>query len=256
MIISKLQGGLGNQIFQWAYGRSVSSLHGFNFQLDIGSYNHDSRRKYSLDKFPNIFDPILNSPQQGNFQRIMDDFNYRDIDFDSQGKYYLDGYWQSEKYFIKSEDLIKSELSPTESILSKSQNILPKSSINVSIHIRRTDYLESNGYHPIQPIEYYQNGLDLIGLYDNIIVFSDDISWCKSNLKFNNMIFIDGFSDIEDLWLMNLCDHNIIANSSFSWWGAWLNNNPNKKVIAPIKWFGDKTNLNTDDIIPNNWIKI
>ena len=70
------------------------------------------------------------------------------------------------------------------------------------------------------------------------------------------MTFVEGHSEVEDLWLMSLCKHNIIANSSFSWWGAWLNNNPNKKVIAPKKWFGDHVNLNTSDLLPESWIKI
>jgi hypothetical protein len=92
--------------------------------------------------------------------------------------------------------------------------------------------------------------------YDNILVFSDDISWCKDNLKFDKMNFIEGLDNVEDMWLMSLCDNNIIANSSFSWWGAWLNSNFNKKVIAPLHWFGDSANLNTSDIIPTNWIRI
>ena len=127
---------------------------------------------------------------------------------------------------------------------------------NISIHIRRTDYVTSNGYHPVQSIEYYKQAIEIIGDYDNIFVFSDDINWCKENLKFDNMIFVDGNDDVEDMWLMSICNHNVIANSSFSWWGAWLNNNPDKKVIAPNNWFGSQTNLNTNDLIPNTWIKI
>ena len=104
--------------------------------------------------------------------------------------------------------------------------------------------------------EYYKNALDIIGGYENLYVFSDDINWCKTNLKFKNMVFVEGNDDVEDLWLMSLCDHNIIANSSFSWWGAWLNINPNKKVISPKRWFGEQTNLSSDDIIPVSWTKI
>jgi hypothetical protein len=126
----------------------------------------------------------------------------------------------------------------------------------VSLHVRRTDYVTSNGYHPVQSIEYYKNAIDIIGDYDYIFVFSDDIQWCKDNLKFKNMVFMEGFSDIEDLHIMSLCQNNIIANSSFSWWGAWLNIHPEKKIIAPTNWFGEQANLNTSDMIPSDWIKI
>jgi hypothetical protein len=108
----------------------------------------------------------------------------------------------------------------------------------------------------VQSIKYYQDAIDCIGDYDNLFVFSDDVKWCSNNLKFNNMVFMDGFDDIEDLFIMSTCKHNIIANSSFSWWGAWLNNNPDKKVVAPANWFGQQANLNKSDIIPEKWIKI
>ena len=124
------------------------------------------------------------------------------------------------------------------------------------MHIRRTDYVTSNGYHPVQSLDYYQNAIDLIGDYDNLYIFSDDINWCKDNLKFKNMIFRYGNSDIEDLFLMSMCANNIIANSTFSWWAAWLNERPDKRVISPSKWLGEQTNLNTNDIIPLDWIKI
>ena len=88
-----------------------------------------------------------------------------------------------------------------------------------SVHIRRTDYINSNGYHPVQTLDYDKNAIDEIGDYDYLFVFSDDIDWCRNNLKFKNMIFMTGFSDIEDLYLMSMCRNNIIANSSFSWWG-------------------------------------
>ena len=91
---------------------------------------------------------------------------------------------------------------------------------------------------------------------ENFIIFSDDIKWCKNNFIGDKFTFIEGEKDYIDLWLMSLCNHNIIANSSFSWWGAWLNQNPNKKVIAPINWFGPEKKLNPKDIYCKNWIKI
>jgi hypothetical protein len=255
MIITKLQGGLGNQLFQWAYGKSLSIKHGVEFFLDKSFYDNQigvTIRGYELNKFPN-----LKKPQFMNVLGLFvvsDDFNYRELYYDKKKSYYLNGYWQSEKYFKGIESIIREELQVPNESLEKFSN-LPINENNVSIHIRRTDYVTSNGYHPVQSIEYYQKGLDIIGEYDNIFVFSDDINWCKENLQFKNMIFIEGFDNMEDIWLMSLCKNNIIANSSFSWWGAWLNRNPNKKVISPKNWFGN-VNINTNDIIPSDWILI
>jgi hypothetical protein len=259
MIISKIQGGLGNQMFQYAYGKHLSNKYNTNFKLDIRFYDYQGtpKREFILNKFTNInVDTDMNFSLSGQIYKIDDDFNYREIPNPLSDNYYLDGYWQSEKYFKESESIIREEFKPSEEIINKLLKTPFIDSNTISLHVRRTDYVTSNGYHPVQSIEYYKNAVDQIGEYDYIFIFSDDIKWCKENLHFKNVIFIEGFTDIEDLYLMSLCKNNIIANSTFSWWGAWLNNNPNKKVISPIKWFGDKTNLNNSDIIPNNWVKI
>lgn len=255
MVVSNIKGGLGNQLFQWACNRNLSIKYNIDTYIDNSSYLNQigvTERTFSLDKFPLINYNISNTKPTN---KINDDFHYREIKLDNDTDYYLDGYWQSEKYFIENERIIREELKPTEYIELKLKGILPKG-YNISLHIRRTDYVKLSDYHPVQPLEYYERSLDIIGEYDNLIIFSDDIEWCKSNLKFNNMIFIEGMDDVEDLWLMSMCKDNIIANSSFSWWGAWLNDNPKKKVISPIKWFGDKVNLNTSDLIPNKWVRI
>jgi len=266
MIVSKLQGGLANQIFQWAYARSLSEKYNTPLYLDILSYQHQSgitKRNFSLDCFPNIKYNIMpnernislwNNENKNVVVKLNDNFYYKELKYNNDAHYYLNGYWQTEKYFKEHEDIIKKELSPSEEDLIRLKSMIPPES--VSLHIRRTDYVTSNGFHPVQTIEYYEKALSLIGDYKNIVVFSDDISWCKENLPFDNIKFIEGNKDFEDLWLMSLCDHNIIANSSFSWWGAWLNNNINKKVVAPSNWFGQQANTNTSDIIPENWIKL
>ena len=259
MIISKIQGGLGNQLFQWAYGKSISIKYNTPLYLDILSYQNQfgTKREFSLNKFTNLNYVIKpNESDKVRIQNISDDFKFSEIKVENDSHYYLDGYWQSEKYFKESEQLIRNELKPSDIMLSKLNKTPLIDKNNISLHIRRTDYVSSNGYHPVQSIKYYEDALSIIGEYDNIFIFSDDIKWCKDNLNFTNMIFMEGFSDIEDLYLMSMCKNNIIANSSFSWWGAWLNTNPNKKVISPINWFGDKTNINTSDIIPNDWINI
>jgi hypothetical protein len=236
MIITKLQGGLANQIFQWAYGKLLSVKYNTPLYLDVTSYNNQvgiTKRQFSLNKFPNLKYQFMpnernislwsTEPEKTKIQTISDNFNFSELDYKNDTHYYLNGYWQSEKYFKEISDTIRNELSPNNDTLEKFSH-LPLDRNNVSMHIRRTDYVTSNGFHPVQSIEYYQRGLDIIGEYEYIFIFSDDINWCKENLNFKNMIFMEGFDDVEDIWLMSMCEHNIIANSSFSWWGAWLNN--------------------------------
>lgn len=254
MIISRLQGGLGNQMFQWAYGRSLELKYNKKLYLETSSYINPFR-SYSLNKFPNMNNEIFKLSNVKCIE-IIDTYHYNEIDLDIKSNYFLNGYWQSEKYFKEYQDVIRKELVPSDEILEKLKKTPLLDTNTISIHIRRTDYVTSNGYHPVQTLEYYEEAIKTIGDYDYLFVFSDDIQWCKNNLTFNNIIFIEGLSDVEDLWLQSLCKHNIIANSSFSWWGAWLNNNPDKKVIAPNNWFGSQVNLNTSDIIPKEWIKI
>jgi hypothetical protein len=257
MIVSKLQGGLGNQMFQYAIGRHLSSKYNTKFYLDDRFFN-GSNRKFLLDNFNNtVIDTNINSIQTSHtFNKVEDSFEYKDIEKPIDVNYYLDGYWQSEKYFEESSDIIRNDFQPNEKTLEIINKTPFLDTNTISIHIRRTDYVTSNGYHPVQSLDYYKNAIKLIGDYDYIFVFSDDIDWCKNNLNFNNMIFIEGMSEIEDIFIMSMCKNNVIANSSFSWWGAWLNKNKNKKVIAPKLWFGQNVNINTSDIIPKNWIKL
>lgn len=257
MIISKIQGGLGNQLFQWAFAKSLSEKYNKSLYLDLNFYNNQigvTKREFSLNKFPNLRYKIHNQKPKSSVIRITDDFIFRTHTLLDNYIYYLDGYWQSERYFMEISNTIRDSLRMSGS----KKELFSKNNFSgsVSMHIRRTDYVTSNGYHPVQSIEYYKNALDIIGKYENLYVFSDDINWCKSNLRFKDMTFVQNSEDIDDLWMMSLCDHNIIANSSFSWWGAWLNKNTNKKVISPKRWFGEQTNLNSDDIIPVSWIKI
>ena len=122
-----------------------------------------------------------------------------------------------------------------------------------SIHVRRGDYLGLPNHHPACPLEYYEEAMKQMDDSKIFLVFSDDFGWCKENFTNSNVIFIEDNKDYIDLFLMTLCQNNIIANSSFSWWGAWLNQNENKKVIAPNKWFGKAIQHNTKDLIPPTW---
>lgn len=258
MIISSLKGGLGNQIFQWAYGKFLSEQYSVPLYLDISFYDNQmgaTEREFCLNKFPNLEYDLL-TPAVGEFSviKLFDNFHYNPLDYNPNHNYYLDGYWQSEKYFFGIEDIIRQNLKAGITTINKLEKQYPVKE-SVSLHIRRTDYQYANDIHPIQTIDYYEQALDLIE-YENILVFSDDILWCKNNLKFNNMIFVENNDNTEDMWLMSLCKDNIIANSSFSWWGAWLNENKYKKVIAPSVWFGERSGINYSNIVPINWIKI
>jgi hypothetical protein len=126
-----------------------------------------------------------------------------------------------------------------------------------SIHIRRSDYIGNDAYHTNIQTDYYYDIIDSIADINNIIIFSDDIDWCRANINFSeksNILFSSNAPYV-DLCAMSMCRINIIANSSFSWWAAWLNSNKDKKVFAPTNWFGPaNSHLNTEDLIPNNWI--
>lgn len=169
----------------------------------------------------------------------------------------IDGFFQSEKYFLRHRDIILELLKIPDSIKeiinNNYSNIL--NTKTTSLHVRRGDYVRHPSHHPTCSIEYYQEAISKVG-DTTLIVFSDDIEWCKEHLKYNNIIYIEGEKDYIELYLMSLCDNNIIANSSFSWWGAWLNQNKNKIVIGPKKWFGSSITHDTSDILPDSWIKI
>jgi hypothetical protein len=255
MIISKIQGGLGNQMFQYAHGRHLSKKYNTKLYLDSRFYKYQSHRSFLLDKFNTDIDTNLDMITANYpIQVVGDNFIFKELSNPIDCNYYLDGYWQSEKYFNDIRDIILEEFTPKENL---KLNEIPLLDTNtVSIHVRRTDYITSNGYHPVQDIKYYEEALSIIGQYDYIFCFSDDIEWCKENLKFNNIVFMGPFSEIKDMFVMSLCKNNIIANSTFSWWAAWLNRNPDKKIIAPQKWFGDNVEIDTKNIIPESWIKI
>ena len=185
-------------------------------------------------------------------------FNYTPIHYNKGENLLIEGYFQSEKYFINNKDFILNLFKPTEEIkqfiLEKINNIRD----SVSIHIRRGDYLNLPNFHPQQSIDYYSSAVNLIGVDKNYLIFSDGLDGVKEMFDFiPNKQFITLEKDYLDLYAMSMCEHNIICNSSFGWWGAYLNENKNKKVIAPNKWFGpEASHLDSRDIVPNNWIKL
>jgi hypothetical protein len=291
MIIVQLKGGLGNQLFQYAVARDLAERQHSKVMLDLNMYNQTeliSHEFYALKHF-NINAEIANDSDMELFYsnnilkkvqrkimrltgmgKIKSIYEKKWFIFDHEvfryaGNVYLHGYWQSEKYFKNIEGIIRSELSLKDSLTQKtlevSKDITTKKN-TVSLHIRRGDYVTDIKTHNtlgLCSLDYYRKCVSFIGneLGDlNIFVFSDDPAWVKENIVFDYPLYFVDHNDIkyayEDMYLMSLCEHNIIANSSFSWWGAWLNNNKNKKVFAPKKWTVN-TNSADLDIIPENW---
>jgi len=261
MIVTRIQGGVANQIFQWANARSLQ-LDGQDSCIEISHYQNQAgmtQREFILDKFPFIKYELYTGVQDGKqFQQLTDDFIYKPISVSNDYHLYLNGYWQSEKYFLKNVDTIVSELLPNANTIMKLSQKYPNlNKKSISIHVRRGDYVNQQQNHPVQPIEYYIKAMEIMGDdYDQLYIFSDDIEWCKQNFNFPKSVYVKNDSDLEDLWMMAMCQKNIIANSSFSWWGAYLNSNPEKVVIYPGLWFGENLKLPMLDLIPEGWLKI
>ncbi|MDH4129049.1 MAG: alpha-1,2-fucosyltransferase [Spirochaetota bacterium] len=290
MIIVKLIGGLGNQMFQYAAARQLSHDNNTKLKLDITGFNDYKLRTYNLHHF-NILEDFASDKEIAQFTsngslkyRILNSidrfrvyykrkhvieqhYHYDENMKKVYNSAYLDGYWQSEKYFKDIENIIRKEFTiKTEAnVLNKTMIEKIKNSNSVSIHIRRGDYVSNQVTSQVigfLGFEYYFKAIDQISQSlenPNFFIFSDDLCWVKENLKIKYpMTFVDhnnAETNYEDLRLMSLCKHNIIANSSFSWWGAWLNENPNKIVFAPNNWFKiDKYNIVS--LLPENWIKI
>ena len=173
----------------------------------------------------------------------------------------LQGYFQTEKYFKNIEDEIRSDFTFKSDILNPCKEMISSVESPIALHVRRTDYIKNSENHFNLPLEYYEEALKYFDDGRNVIVFSDDPEWCKTQDLFSADRFLisENLDNRVDLCLMSLCDDFIIANSSFSWWGAWLSFNKDKKVIAPVQWFG-KTGYtkdhNTKDLIPDGWTRI
>ncbi len=292
MIIVRLTDGLGNQMFQYALGRKLSQLHSTDLKLDINWYKgkkeHQQKRKYSLDCF-NIQENVATQKDLDFFFKrnqlrsinskarkllglppykaivTQNQFQFEPRIFESPKNVYLKGYWQTEKYFIDIRDILLKDFSFKTELNSSARTIRQEidNSESVSVHIRRGDYITNsdvNRVHGICSINYYKTCIDYIKKninYPHFFIFSDDMEWVRKNIAFEDkttFVSSNKFKDFEDLRLMSLCRHHIIANSSFSWWAAWLNSNSNKIVCAPKQWFS-VSSRDTSDLIPTTWLK-
>lgn len=287
MIIVRLQGGLGNQMFQYALGRVLSLKNNTELVFDTDflglSFYGATKRNFELDVF-NINISLVNKNNIPILFRTYNKITNRIFSFiikilkikgkerghcfnpsvmSAGGSVYLDGFWQSFKYFKGYEDVIKKDFTlkskPDQNILDLASEM--KNINSLCVHLRRSDYV-NNKNHDVVDMDYYVRGIEHIknkSKIDKIYIFSDDIVWCKENLKFNIPTFFVGDEYVGDrnsghLFLMSQCRNFIIANSTFSWWGAFLASNPEKIVVYPKVWAKDF--LDTSDLIPDNWIRI
>jgi hypothetical protein len=292
LIIVQLNGGLGNQMFQYALGRNLAIRNRTELFLDISEFEHYKLRAYELSHFcvvENIlsvcdlrkimlpgwrkkWNMIKKRLGVGTSAVPVQIIREKQKNFDPtvlalQGNLYLCGYWQREKYFQDIEDIIRQEFSLRFPMSLTSQGLAQEmmNTDSLAIHVRRGDYVTNpttNDIHGTMPIEYYQQAIEYVKArcrIDGYYVFSDDREWVENHFGYlDNVKFFSGNTCAhEDMILMSKCKHNIIANSSYSWWGAWLNDNPAKIVIAPRQWVrASERNLKEPDRIPDGWVKI
>lgn len=285
MVIVRIWEGLGNQMFQYAYARALKEK-GIDVRIDLNKaydeafekYRNNAKRENQIQNF-RISLPSIDMNQYGKYKYLSKDTwikrsifclqnyslwkykfyeeqiqGYSDKSAEIKGNYYVKGWFQSERYFRDIRNILLKEFIPKEKIrISKKLHEVLEDPKSVSLHVRRGDYVKVN---IALDTMYYERAIDYIGNnYENpiFVIFSDDLEWVKENIHINGKcIFVNEdkkLKDYEELFIMSRCRTNIISNSTFSWWAAWLNQNEDKRVIAPRKWIeGQK------GIVPKDWM--
>jgi hypothetical protein len=304
VIIVRLVGGLGNQMFQYAAGRRLSILHNTDLKLDTNQFQYYEGRSYSLQPFriqghlatPNEIAAVRGRDKRRwsrlafEASQVLKPYYRRSVfrekslyQYDSkilktQPDVYLEGYFQAQQYFAAIEDVIRSEFTIEVAQDAQSRDLAEQiaATRSVSVHVRRGDYVSVphiQRIHNVCGLSYYRKCIGLMAtqLADpHFFVFSDDPDWVRANLDAGHLRLDFSATVVshngrkrayEDLRLMSACKHNIIANSSFSWWGAWLNPDPNKIVMAPARWVKpspDDSRPPTSgcQIVPDSWTQI
>ena len=292
MIVVKVIGGLGNQMFQYALGRKLADDRSVPLRLDLTWFDElpdkgsDTARSFALDgwrvraerateadlaRFP-LSRPILKRLSRYFSPFLLPVVVERSFRFDPRvlsvpRTAYLNGYWQSAKYFASIERVLRTDFSMNAPACPHSERLIGEAGRagSISLHIRRGDYVNNpstNSFHGVCTVDYYKLAAKRVAdevTEPHFLVFSDDLDWARKNIKLEwPTSFVEHDSCCvphNDIWLMSLCSHHIIANSSFSWWGAWLSTNPGKVVVAPKQWFR-QPGVDTIDLIPANWVRI
>lgn len=271
---------LGNWLFQYAAGKSLSLMHGVDLELDLYTFGFRAKKeRLELGQFKAEFrfhNPLVSKARRflvgGNYpdksQVVFKEKNWGfDPDFLSlPNSAYLTGLFQSDKYFQSFETEIRADLqfkiSPTDLETVNVEHEI-RGCNAISIHVRRGDYLTSL-VHNVCGVQYYLNAIAYIRLRvdkPHFFFFSDDIQWCIKSLQIENATYVDvvrsRHCSVNDMRLMSLCEHHIISNSTYSWWGAWLNDSENKIVVTPDIWFNNDDNQRAmQDTVPQNWVKV
>lgn len=283
MIIARIIGGLGNQLFQYACARALSTLHRVPLKLDVRGFQSYKLHQYQLNNFnvaaePAADDELPQSLRYGPFAITLQPkrkpsskliiVHEQGLGFNSQvstlgSNLYLDGYWQSEKYFHGIRELLLQDLQLHEPIDIENHRLLQtmQKCEAVALHVRRGDYVQNPAYATCSP-SYYHNALAQISERApkaHVFVFSDDMKWVERHLQFRlpttYVTLNNGRTNYKDLLLMTYCKHSVIANSSFSWWGAWLKRVQPGLVVAPQAWYTEVAK-DTRDLIPTGWTTI
>jgi hypothetical protein len=291
VIISRFYGGLGNQMFQYAAGRALALRHQAKLVADSRPFRSYNLHAYLIDRLNTVMtdasktdlgDRVLPPEKRGilrsSFWTIRNRgrlkyFRERSLRYDPSfeclgDETYLQGYWQSEKYFQDIRGQLRAELTRPEPVDTVNMRVLDemKSVLAVSLHIRRGDYVSNSKTHKVHgtcPLEYYYEAAACIADQTEtapaFFIFSDDPEWTRENLKLPHTMRFVSHNTVADPWLdlqlMQSCQHHIIANSSFSWWGAWLNASAKKIVVAPARWFADP-GKDDRDIVPETWVRL
>ncbi|MEE9170605.1 MAG: alpha-1,2-fucosyltransferase [bacterium] len=291
MIITRLIGGLGNQLFQYAVGRHLAELRSTELKIDLSGFEIYKLHEYSLGAF-NIRQNFASKEEAASLTVPKDAgaggvlgkvfgkkakrakthirekklFSFDRKVLNLPDRVYLDGYWQCEKYFVAIAEIIRREVIVKSPQTGKDKEVaeMIASCESVSLHVRRGDYVsnpKTNRLHGTCSVDYYHRCVEHVAqMVKNLhfFVFTDDPEWARENMKLPHATTVvahnDASRNYEDLRLMSQCRHNIIANSSFSWWGAWLNPNEDKMVLAPRRWLAMK-GRDCKDIIPGQWVK-
>jgi hypothetical protein len=256
-------GRLANQMFQYASLKGIARHRGYDFMI---SYHHDFMDdgignmlrtelfdSFDLDVRTGIYEAPTIAERQFNFDQELFDKCPDNV--------VLQGYFQTEKYFKHIEDEIRKDFTFKDAILNPCKEMIWQLDFPIALHVRRTDYVINSANHPPCTLEYYENALNYFDDDRQVVVFSDDPAWCKEQDLFGGDRFMISENEDNrlDLCLMSLCSDFIIANSTFSWWGAWLSDVKDKKVIAPRQWFGAEgytKDHNTKDVTPDGWTRI
>ncbi len=294
-IVVRVKGGLGNQLFQYALGRHLALRCGGRLVVDLTKLydlSKSVRRRYQLGVFrppleytllsrinkavrlPVVYDALAQlTTWAKNAVKWQRHYRERSLRFDEtvfrlSGDVYLDGYWQSEKYFANIADIIREDLlfvPPSPTVTEFGLHV--RSSPAVGIHVRRTDYVSGKSATGFVGLEYYNTALrtlscaaESLGPY---LVFSEDIEWCREHLASllaKDCIYVDGLRNesgaaISDFWLLSQCKYFVIPNSTYSWWAAWLSTRPDKVVLAPKRWFRNSA-WDDQDILPSGWLRV